>query len=115
MGRTKEIENAAYDAAETQAVQYLNQYKTQIGDIDEELYVQGYTDGFEDGAEYADKNPVSPWISIKDKLPEKDDDIFVTFMSEGKRWYTWLKGYLVLDCIEKGENFYDYWMYTPKI
>ncbi len=28
--------------------------------------------GFVEGAEWADKNPKSPWISVEERLPEKD-------------------------------------------
>lgn len=34
-------------------------------------------DCFEEGAEWADANPKSPWISVKDRLPEQDEEVIV--------------------------------------
>ena len=33
----------------------------------------GIRDAFESGAEWADKNPKSPWISVEERLPEATD------------------------------------------
>ena len=32
---------------------------------------------FEEGAQWADEHPKSPWISVKERLPEEDTDVFV--------------------------------------
>ena len=34
-------------------------------------------DCFEEGAEWADTNPKSLWISVKDKLPKQDEEVIV--------------------------------------
>lgn len=32
--------------------------------------------GFVEGAEWADKNPKSPWISVEDRLPEVNQQVY---------------------------------------
>lgn len=32
---------------------------------------------FFDGAEWADNNPKTPWISVEDNLPEQDEEVIV--------------------------------------
>lgn len=36
--------------------------------------------GFEAGVKWADQNPKSPWISIKDKLPCDEKDMVIEFL-----------------------------------
>ena len=36
-----------------------------------------YSNGFIDGARWADANPKLPWISVKDRLPEQDEEVIV--------------------------------------
>ena len=38
-------------------------------------------EAFRGGAEWADKHPISPWISVKDKLPE-DGQIIVSYITQ---------------------------------
>lgn len=38
-------------------------------------------EAFRCGAEWADKHPISPWISVKDKLPE-DGQIIVSYITQ---------------------------------
>ena len=35
--------------------------------------------GFEEGVKWADKNPKSPWISVKDDLPCNHSDLVLTY------------------------------------
>ena len=37
------------------------------------------TSGFEEGVKWADKNPKSPWISVKDDLPCNHSDLVLTY------------------------------------
>lgn len=39
-----------------------------------------YSNGFIDGARWADTNPKSPWISVKDKLPCNEKDLIVEIL-----------------------------------
>ena len=34
-----------------------------------------YSNGFIDGAKWADANPKSLWISVKDRLPKQDEEV----------------------------------------
>ena len=36
--------------------------------------------GFEAGVKWADANPKSPWISVKDKLPCDEEDMVIEFL-----------------------------------
>ena len=44
------------------------------GDFSEEK-LQTYQNGFINGADWADNNPKSPWISVKDDLPCNHDNL----------------------------------------
>lgn len=56
MTREEQIENVAYK---------------------QEELVNMYSESFIEGAELADANTKSHWISVKDSLPEKDEDVIV--------------------------------------
>lgn len=65
MTRRKEIDNAKNEF-----------YKR----ILEDGYYYDPRDCFEEGAEWADANPKSPWISVKDKLPCDEEDMVIEFL-----------------------------------
>ena len=51
----------------------------------QEYHNENYTEydiqqAFEKGAQWADNNPKSPWISVKDKLPCDENDLIVQFI-----------------------------------
>ena len=53
--------------------------------------------GFIEGAEFADRNPVNPWISVEERLPEKvnkflSDEVLVRYLRGGKE-YTFVTHY----------------------
>lgn len=86
---------------------------------------------FEEGVEWADQHPKSPWISTKEKLPYNDSnfihfgftnrvlvrnknrDLFVAYMKKNKdNEWIW--------CSDTDDNFdllscVTHWMYIPKI
>lgn len=52
---------------------------------------------FRMGAEWADAHPISPWISVNDRLPEKvnkflSDEVLVRYLRGGKE-YTFVTHY----------------------
>lgn len=75
--------------------------------------------GFQAGAQWADENPKTPWISVKDKLPPEDNDglsIKVLVVStKGKihfsRYDYDMKGWIssVLDIV------FTHWMPIPEL
>ena len=89
--------------------------------LQEDTYY-GPRDCFEEGAEWADENPKSPWISVKESLPYDNPnnihfgftnrvfttngkDIFIVYMKKDKddKW-TWCSDYNI-----------TYWMPFPKL
>ena len=82
--------------------------------------------GFEAGAMWADVNPKSPWISVKDSFPYDNPnnihfgftnivfatdgkDVFIAYMKKDKddKW-TWYSGDNNIDSI-------IYWMFIPEL
>lgn len=78
----------------------------------------GIRDAFESGAEWADENPKSPWISVKDRLPEAEEMVFVSFgdtyvkgvgyMSDDVEEYWYINGWGCIDDV-------THWMPIPKL
>lgn len=66
MTRKEEIEKVANDYCDT--YNYRNHVKGSDG--------APFTH-FLQGARWADDNPKSPWTSVKDKLPDVDDDVLI--------------------------------------
>ena len=107
MTRDQEINNAA--------LKYIEENSMEDGYV----VISDHKDSFIEGAEWADANPKSPWISVNEKLPpvEKDNlSIKVLVVStKGKidfsRYDYDMKGWIspVLD-IE-----FTHWMQLPKL
>ena len=54
-------------------------------------------EAFRCGAEWADKHPISPWISVEERMPEKvnkflSDEVLVRYLRGGKE-YTFVTHY----------------------
>ena len=79
--------------------------------------------GFETGVQWADANPKSPWISVKDDLPCNHKELI---SGEDKRntihVFVLVRGLIVLSRMEKFESEWHwitddptYWMIIPKL
>ena len=68
MTREEEIEKAVYG--------YSKQLENRMNGIDY-FNQENVEYAFIDGIEWADANPKSPWISVKDKLPCNEKDLIV--------------------------------------
>ena len=79
--------------------------------------------GFETGVQWADDNPKSPWISVKDDLPCNHKELI---SGEDKRntihVFVLVRGLVVLSRMEKFEGEWHwitddptYWMIIPKL
>ena len=76
--------------------------------------------GFKTGARWADEHPKSPWVSVKDRLPETECSVLLHFASvidpqlgllheyEGKKYW-------ILAFCYKPFEVVDYWMPIPEI
>ena len=74
------VEEAAYDYA-TNKTKFR---KDVLKEVDADTYVSRHADSMEDfqcGAEWQSKQ--SPWISVKERLPEEEQKIFVLTMGYG--------------------------------
>ena len=74
------VEEAAYDYATNKA----KFRKDVLKEVDADTYVSRHADSMEDfqcGAEWQSKQ--SPWISVKERLPEEEQKVFVLTMSYG--------------------------------
>lgn len=67
MTREEEIENKAIEKSAEYRFEQLYSYNNDV-----------YS-GFIQGAQWADKNPKSPWISVKDDLPCNHSDLILTY------------------------------------
>ena len=77
-----------------------------------ELRRPAISKAFLEGAEWADANQPSPWISVEERLPEEHTNVIVT------------DGSNVAHCIKYGDGFYTnigkccnvtHWMPIPKL
>ena len=74
------VEEAAYDYA-TNKTKFR---KDVLKEVDADTYVSRHADSMEDfqcGAEWQSKQ--SPWISVKERLPEEEQKVFVLTMRYG--------------------------------
>ena len=74
------VEEAAYDYA-TNKTKFR---KDVLKEVDADTYVSRHADSMEDfqcGAEWQSKQ--SPWINVKERLPEEEQKIFVLTMGYG--------------------------------
>lgn len=74
------VEEAAYDYA-TNKTKFR---KDVLKEVDADTYVSRHADSMEDfqcGAEWQSKQ--SPWISVKERLPEEEQKVFVLTMCYG--------------------------------
>lgn len=74
------VEEAAYDYA-TNKTKFR---KDVLKEVDADTYVSRHADSMEDfqcGAEWQSKQ--SPWISVKERLPEEEQNVFVLTMRYG--------------------------------
>ena len=75
------VEEAAYDYA-TNKTKFR---KDVLKEVDADTYVSRHADSMEDfqcGAEWQSKQ--SPWISVKERLPEEEQKVFVLTMRYGE-------------------------------
>lgn len=72
--------------------------------------------GFEAGAKWADEHPKSPWISVKDRLPEDEECVYVIPQC---KLLCWNEYHNVWDD-EDGDDYYcdkdavSHWMPIPE-
>lgn len=74
------------------------------------------------GAEWADKNPKSPWISVEDKLPEPEKEVIILdkrkcididfLTDDGDGGYYWWKSE---DAIFSENDEISHWMPIPQL
>lgn len=75
---------------------------------------------FIEGAEWADKNPKSPWISVEDYLPKQDEEVIVLCDNLNTApFYKIAFGHIVDKTICKNYNGWNiphvvYWFPMPK-
>ena len=68
MTREEEIEKAIYD--------YSKEFEEKMNGIDY-FNLENIEYAFIDGIEWADENPKSLWISVKESLPKQDEEVIV--------------------------------------
>lgn len=68
------------------------------------------------GAEWADAHPKNPWISVKDKLPEESDWVFVAGGKYGYRDLFYCKGKFYSDfSLGTYDSGVTHWMPIPEL
>lgn len=88
-------------------------------------YRHGYStaeDAFVAGAQWADNNPKSPWISVEERLPEPEKEVIIInkrkhididfLTDDGEDGYYWWKSY---DTIWRDEDKITHWMPIPEL
>lgn len=84
---------------ERAAIAFANKCRTANikGDLDYPYDELDMRNAFEAGAEWADAHPKNPWISVKDRLPEPEEEILLYDRDSVKHcvvgWLRKKKGY----------------------
>ena len=88
-------------------------------------YRHGYStaeDAFVAGAQWADNNPKSPWISVEDRLPEPEREVIIVnkrkqididfLTDDGEDGYYWWKSDEIIWC---DDDKITHWMPIPDL
>lgn len=93
------------DRTREEQIQKVKDETFPIGEKGRSLETSCFASGFEVGARWADEHPKSPWVSIKDKLPDEGE--YVLLYSK-----EWFHPDLNEDCIRFGFRDEDRWYST---